>query len=153
MCLLAAHPWQCRSSLYPGSGHLLLCFYIASLWLWQFLWVGRWPVEFAPSFLCVWGQRPWRSRQNNLISLFLLTTPTEKVPLGDEIDFLQSFSFFISLSNCWSFMGWRCLPHNPCFWILLLKSTPLSNDCLVVKKVAFISMKCPRLGISSSKIF
>ena len=39
------------------------CFYIASLWLRQFLWIGRWREVFAPSYLCVWSQRPWQSRQ------------------------------------------------------------------------------------------
>ena len=65
MYLLATPLLQCRSSLclYPGSGLLLSCFYIASLWLRRFLSVSRRRVVFAPSFLCVWSQKPWRSRQ------------------------------------------------------------------------------------------
>ena len=61
MFLLAAHLLTYRSSLclHPGSGLLLSCFYIASLWLRRFLWVGLWQVVFVPSFLCVWSQRPW----------------------------------------------------------------------------------------------
>ena len=39
------------------------CFYIASLWLWWFLWIGPRQVVFAPSSLCVWSQRPWRSQR------------------------------------------------------------------------------------------
>ena len=64
ICLLAAHLLQCWSnlSLHLESGLLLLCFYIA-LWLWQFLWVVRRWVVFAPSSLCVWSQRLWRSLQ------------------------------------------------------------------------------------------
>ena len=65
MCLLAVHLLQYRSCLclHPGSGLLLWYFYIASLWLRQFLWIGRRRVAFAPSFLCVWSYRPWWSRQ------------------------------------------------------------------------------------------
>ena len=71
MCLLATHLRQCWSSLclHPGSGLLLLCFYMASLWLLRFLWVGRRRVVYALSFLCVWSQRPWRSRQIILLPL------------------------------------------------------------------------------------
>ena len=41
MCLLAVHLLKCQSNLclYPGSRLLILCFYIASIWLWCFLWV------------------------------------------------------------------------------------------------------------------
>ena len=65
MCLLAAYLLQCQSSLclHPGSGLLLLCFYMASLWPRQFLWVGCRRVVFAPSFFCVWSQRPWQNQQ------------------------------------------------------------------------------------------
>ena len=42
---------------------LLLCFYIASLWLRRFICIGRRREVFAPSSLCVWSQRPERSRQ------------------------------------------------------------------------------------------
>ena len=71
MCLLAVHLLQCPSSLclYPGSGLSLSCFYIASLWLQRFLWVGLRRVVFAPSSLCVWSQRSWRSRQIILLPL------------------------------------------------------------------------------------
>ena len=51
MCHLAVHLLQCQSSrfLHMRSGLLLLCFYIASLWLWRFLWIGHRRVVFAPS--------------------------------------------------------------------------------------------------------
>ena len=65
MCLLATHLQQCRSSLclHPWSALLFSCFYIASLWLLRFLWVGRKRVIFAPSSLCLWSQKPLRSWQ------------------------------------------------------------------------------------------
>ena len=74
MYLLAENLLQCRSSLclHPRSGLLPLCFYIASLWLRWFLWVGRKRVVFAPSFLNVWSHRPWRIRQ--LILFFAMYT-------------------------------------------------------------------------------
>ena len=61
----AAHLLQCQSSLcfHPVIKLLLLYFYIASLWLRRFLWDDRRPEVFAPSFLCVWSQTPWRSLQ------------------------------------------------------------------------------------------
>ena len=49
--------------LHPGSGILLSCFYIVSLWLWRFLWVSHRWVVFAPSSLCAWSQKPWRNQQ------------------------------------------------------------------------------------------
>ena len=38
-------------------------FYRASSWLWQFLWEDHMLEVFAPSFLCVWSQMPWRKLQ------------------------------------------------------------------------------------------
>ena len=75
MCLLAAYQLQCRSSLclHPGSGHIFSCFYIASLWLRRFLWVGRRRLVFVPSSLCVWNQTPRRSRQIILLPLGFCT--------------------------------------------------------------------------------
>ena len=81
ICLLSAHLLQCLSSLslHPGSGLWLSCFYITSLWLQRFLWVGRRWVVFAPYSPCVWNQRPWRSRRIILLSLgFFFCTYTCK---------------------------------------------------------------------------
>ena len=105
MCLLAAHLLQCRSSLYlhPGSGLLLLYFYIASLWLRQFLLVGCRQVVFALSFLCVWNQRPWGCPQIVLLPLgFFAHTPSRIrriVKTYDVVDlFLRKpFWFFLSI--------------------------------------------------------
>ena len=74
ICLLADHLLRCRSRhwLHPRSGLLFSCFYIASLWLQRFLKVGRWRVVFALSSICVWRQRPWRSRQIILLPLGFL---------------------------------------------------------------------------------
>ena len=75
ICFLAAHLLKCQSSLclHAGSRLLLSCFYIASLWLQQFLWVSRRRVILAPSFLCEWSQRLWRSRQIKLLPLGFFT--------------------------------------------------------------------------------
>ena len=74
MCLLAVHLLQCQSNLclHPRSGLLLSCSYLAILWLRQLLWVGRRQVVFAPSILCVWSRRPWRSQQIILLPVGFL---------------------------------------------------------------------------------
>ena len=57
-------PTKLKQSVSPsGSGLVFSCFYISSLLLRRFLWVGRRRVVFSPSSLCVWSQRSWRSRQ------------------------------------------------------------------------------------------
>ena len=116
MCLFATHLLQCRSSLclHPGNGLLLSCFYIASLWLRWFLWVGRERVLLAPSFICVWTQRPWRSRQIILLPLgFLHDTPSRIrriVKICEVVDlFLRNlFWFFLSIFSILGSMWLRC---------------------------------------------
>ena len=101
MCLLVAHLLHCRSSLclHPVSRLLLLCFYIASLSLWRCLWRGcRWEV-FAPSSLCVWSQRPWRSRQMILLPQgFLHIHLRQIVKICEVVDQFIWKLFWFSLS-------------------------------------------------------
>ena len=111
MCLLEARLLQCQSSLchYPGSGLLLLCFYIASLWLRRSLWVGHGREVFPPSFLCVWSQKPWRSRQIILLPLgvFFAHTPSRirrLVKICDVVDLFLRKPFWFFL-NMWSILG------------------------------------------------
>ena len=94
MCLIVAHPLQCQSSLclHPGSGLLLLCFYIASLWLQRFLWGGRGWVVFTPTSLCVLSQRPWRSRQ--IILLLLRFLLIHLVECDGSSKFVTSWIYF-----------------------------------------------------------
>ena len=102
MCLFIAYLLQCQSSLclHPERGLLLSCFYIASLWLQQLLWVGCRRVVFAPSFLWVWSQRPWWSQQIILLSLGFLHTHLQefdRVKIWDVDLFLRK-SFWFSLN-------------------------------------------------------
>ncbi len=101
MCLLAAHLQQYRSSLclHPESESLLLCFYIASLWLRRFIWVGRWRVVFGPSFLCVWSQRPWRSRQIILLPRGFLHVHVVKIYDVVDLFLRKPFWFFSTLGS------------------------------------------------------
>ena len=94
MCLLAAHLLRYRSSLclHPGDGLLLPCFYIVSLWLRLFLRVGRRQVVFAPSFLSVWSQRPWRSRQIILLPLSFLHVHLQELWLSKFMTLWIDFS-------------------------------------------------------------
>ena len=122
MCPLATHLLQCPSSLclHPGSGLLPSCFYITSLWLRRFLWVVRRRVVFAPSSLCVWSQRPWRSWQIILLPLgFIARTPSRIrriVKICDVVDrFLRNpFCFFLSI---FSILGSMQL-HSRALYIL-----------------------------------
>ena len=68
-------PWS-SLCLHLENRLLLWCFYRASLWLRWFLLVGCRRVVFAPSFLCEWSQRPWRSRQIILLPQFFAHTPS-----------------------------------------------------------------------------
>ena len=103
MCLLAAHQLQCQSSSVSiWEADLLSCIYIASLWLQRFLWVGRTQIVFAPSFFCVWSQRPWQSQQIILLPVdFFPCTPRIQriVKICDAVDlFLRKpFWFFLSI--------------------------------------------------------
>ena len=104
MCLQVAYLLQCRSSLclLPQTGLLLSCFYIASIWLRRFLWVGHRRVVFTPSSLCVWSQRPRRSRQIILLHQgFFARTPSRIwriVKICDVADRFLRKSFWFVLS-------------------------------------------------------
>ena len=65
MCLFSALLLQYRSSLclHLVRGRLLPCFYIASLWLWRFIWRVGWRDVFVPFSLYAWNQMIWRSRR------------------------------------------------------------------------------------------
>ena len=65
MYLLAELQQQCRRNmcLHMVSKTWLSCFYRASLWMLQFLRGDHKLEVFAPSFLCVWNQMPWRNLQ------------------------------------------------------------------------------------------
>ena len=54
---------------------LLLCFYIASLWLRWFLWGDPMLEVFAPFFLCVWSQMLWRNLPISVVSMFFAQKP------------------------------------------------------------------------------
>ena len=98
MCHLVAHLLQCRSSLYlyPGSGLLLLCFSVASLWLERFLWVGRRRVVFAPPFLCVWSQRPWVKSTNNTVASRIFAKKIQLiVKIDDVVDLFHRKPFWL----------------------------------------------------------
>ena len=104
MCLLAAHLLQCCCSLclHSGSGLLLSGFYIASLCLRRFPWVGHRREVYAPSFLCVWNQRPMKSLQIIVASSFFARIPSiirRIVKIYDVADlFLRKpFWFFLSI--------------------------------------------------------
>ena len=111
MYLLAAHLLQCWSSvcLHPGSGLLLLGFYIASLWLRQFLWVGCRQVVFTLSFVCVWSQRPWQSRQIILLPIGFLHVHLLEFYGCDVMDrsLQKPFWFFLSIFSILGSMGLR----------------------------------------------
>ena len=111
MCLLAALVLKCRRSLclHPGSGLLLSCFHIASLWLRRFLWVGRRRVVFGPSSLSVWSQRPWQSRKIILLPLGLLHV--HLLEFDGESKFVMSWIYF-SESHIGSF------EVSSQFWVL-----------------------------------
>ena len=85
---------------------LLLCFYIASLWLRRFLWGDRRREVLAPSSLCVWSQMPWRSLQITVLlcycCFFFFCTPSKIrwiVKICGVVDrFLRKpFWFFVSI--------------------------------------------------------
>ena len=108
MCLLAAHLQQCQRSLcfHPVSELLLLCFYVASLWLQCFSLRDRRPELGAPSFPCVWSQMLWRSQHIIILPQGFLH---EHLPTFDKqsnfvmswIDFSKSHfgsSYSLSLS-------------------------------------------------------
>ena len=103
ICPLAAHLRQCQRSLclHPVSKLLLLCFCIASSWLWQFLWEDRRAEVFAPSSLCVWSQMPWRSLQ-------IIVLPWQIVKTCDVMNqFLwKPFWFFLRTSQFQVLCGW-----------------------------------------------
>ena len=110
MCLLAVHllQWQSSLCLHPESRLLLSCFYIASLWLRRFLWVGRRRVVFVLSFLC-----SWRSWQMILLPLgfctytFKNSTDCQNLSVVDL--FLQkSFWFFPSMFSILGSMQLSC---------------------------------------------
>ena len=136
MCLLAIHLLQYRSNLclHQRAEFFFLCFYIASLRLRQFLWIGRKRVVFAPSSLCVWSQRPWRSRQIIVLRQgFFARTPSRIrriVKICDVVDrFLQKlFWFFQSIFSILDFMrlrsrAWYVVPSISFqnFWLRHLK--------------------------------
>ena len=104
MCLLAVHLLQCRSSLclHPESGLSLSCFYIASLWLWQFLCVGHRQVIFAPSFLCMESKALAKSTTNIVACRFFAHTPSRIqriVKICDIMDLFlwKPFWFFLNI--------------------------------------------------------
>ena len=115
MCLLAAPLLQCRSSLclHLRSGLLLLCFYIASLWLRRFLWVGRRRIVFASTSLCVWIKAMAKSTNNIVASRFFAYTTSRIrriVKICDVVDlFLRKpFWFFLSIFSILGSMRLRC---------------------------------------------
>ena len=107
MCPLAAHLLQCRSSLclHLGSELLLLCFFHSIIMAATvFFLLGCKRVVFVPFSLCVWSQRPWRSRQIILLPLvfFFARTPSRIrriVKICDVVDrfFRKPFWFFLSI--------------------------------------------------------
>ena len=123
MCLLEAHLLKCRSSLclHLKSRLLLSCFYIASLWLLWFHWVGCRRVVFVLSSLC-WSQRLWRGRQIILLLLdflhihLLVVDVTERLTTiwkSDKIkrEFFQTVAISVLLDDCtiWTLM--KCYPY------------------------------------------
>ena len=122
MYLLAAHLLKYRSILCPQleSGLLLSCFYIDLLWLRRFLWEGRRRVVFAPSFVYVWSQMPWRSRQiivlpRGFLHEHLLVFNGYSRIVMSWIDFSESLFGCLLLSICLLCSGyirryslWRC---------------------------------------------
>ena len=78
MCLLIAHLVQCWSSLclHPESRLLLSCFYIASLWLQQFLWEGHRQEVICSIFPLCMESNAWEKLTNNIVATrFLACTP------------------------------------------------------------------------------
>ena len=104
-----ANVFPCRTpatmSVSP-SGDLYV-FYIASLWLRWFLWVGCRRVVFAPSSFCVWNQRSRRSRKNNIVAsrFFARTSRIRRiVKICDVVDRFLPKPFWLLL-NIFSILG------------------------------------------------
>ena len=136
MCLLAAHLLQCRSSLWlnPGSRFLLSCFYIVSLWLWRFLWVGRKRVVFTPFSSVDESKALAKSAKIFLpLGFFFARTPSRiqrMIQICDVGDlFLRKpFWFFQVCSQFWVLCG--CVVEHCISWPLWILRLYLGSSWL-----------------------